>query len=58
MNRHICIILLGIIPGIVSSQAGILDSYIGKGLESNLSLGQKQSSDEKSMAALKEAKSW
>jgi len=58
MNRHICIILLGIIPGIVSSQTEILDDYINEGLESNLALRQKQSSYEKSMSALKEARSW
>jgi outer membrane protein len=59
MNRYIILyILLLIIPGRINSQTDILTSYINKGLESNLALRQKQSGYEKSMAALKEARSW
>lgn len=60
MNRYtiIYIILLSIIPGRINSQTNILINYINEGLESNLFLRQKQAGYEKSMAALKEARSW
>ncbi len=50
--------MLSAITGRINSQTDILINYISEGLESNLSLRQKQSSYEKSMAALKEARSW
>ena len=59
MKRNmIHILLLFLFSGNVSSQQAILDGYIREGLESNLALRQKESGYEKSMAALKEARSW
>ena len=59
MNRYIILyILLFIIPGRVSPQPSVLNDYIREGLESKLALRQKEASFEKSMAALKEARSW
>ena len=57
-NTVIFIIFLSIIPGRINSQTDILINYINEGLESNLALRQKQAGYEKSMAALKEARSW
>ena len=56
MIRKVFILLL-IITGIkASSQDTILDAYIKQALESNIALKEKQSSYEKSILALKEAK--
>lgn len=43
---------------LISQYSGVLPDYIKEGLESNLSLKQKEAGYEKSIQVLKEAKSW
>jgi outer membrane protein len=45
-----------IIPGTISGQNRVLDSYIADGLENNLALKQKEYNYQKSLSALQEAK--
>lgn len=54
----ICAFLFLVISNQVSGQSALLDAYIMEGLKSNLALKQKESSYEKSLYVLKEAKSW